>query len=130
MTPGTIGTSMPAARAAAPAGPFAEVACRGRVAVARGVTPPGPSPVFAPVAVGFRVVVDGAEVAWPTRRAAELVQLLALAEGHRLPRDEAIDALWPTLGADAGAANLRKAAHHARGALGDPPACGGHRTGG
>jgi DNA-binding SARP family transcriptional activator len=69
---------------------------------------------------GFRV--DGAELDWTTRRAAELVQLLALADGHRLPRDQAIEALWPTLGADAGAANLRKAAHHARKALGDPGA--------
>ncbi|MEO6205618.1 MAG: hypothetical protein ABIO67_09585 [Mycobacteriales bacterium] len=69
----------------------------------------------------FDVRIKGASVStdWPTRRSAELVQLLAVSPGHRLLRDEAIDALWPTLSADAGGANLRKAAHHARRALGD-----------
>ncbi|SDY77942.1 DNA-binding transcriptional activator of the SARP family [Modestobacter sp. DSM 44400] len=68
----------------------------------------------------FRVVV-GQEVpscAWPGRRSAELVQLLALADGHRLLKDQVVDALWPHLGPEAGGANLRKAAHHARRALG------------
>lgn len=72
---------------------------------------------------GLRVVMDGREVAaddWPARRAQELVALLALADGHRLPRDRVVDELWPHLGAEAGAANLRKAAHLARRALGDP----------
>ena len=71
------------------------------------------------------MIVDGALVppeAWARRRAAELVALLALADGHRLARDRVIDALWPTLDSDAGAANLRKAAHHARHATGDPQA--------
>jgi DNA-binding SARP family transcriptional activator len=69
----------------------------------------------------FRVVVDGREAAqWPTRRSQELVQLLALAGGRRVPRDRVIEQLWPHLGAEAGAANLRKAAHHARRTLGDP----------
>ncbi len=69
----------------------------------------------------FDVRVNGASAVpdWPTRRSAELVQLLAVSPGHRLLRDEAIDALWPALPADAGGANLRKAAHHARRALGD-----------
>ena len=40
------------------------------------------------------------------------------ASGHRLVRDQVVDALWPHLDPDAGAANLRKAAHHARQALG------------
>jgi DNA-binding SARP family transcriptional activator/tetratricopeptide (TPR) repeat protein len=71
---------------------------------------------------GFRATVDGRPVEWTTRRSAELVQLLALTEGGRLAREQVIDALWPTLGAEAGAANLRKAAHHARQALGDPEA--------
>ena len=74
---------------------------------------------------GFRAVVGKEEaesVAWSGRRAVELVQLLALAEGHRLTRDEVLEALWPRLEADAGAANLRKAAHHARRALGSPDA--------
>ncbi|MDQ3759348.1 MAG: hypothetical protein M3331_05335, partial [Actinomycetota bacterium] len=74
---------------------------------------------------GFRVIIGGAEVesdSWPGRRASDLVQLLALTEGHRLTRDQVIEALWPRLEADAGAANLRKAAHHARRALTDPEA--------
>ncbi len=72
----------------------------------------------------FRVRVGDREIetsAWPSRRAAELVQRLAL-DGGRLPREQVIEALWPHLDADAGAANLRKAAHHARQALGDPDA--------
>lgn len=73
----------------------------------------------------FRIRVNGREVladAWPARRATELVQMLALAAGHRLPRERAIEALWPHLDPGAGAANLRKAAHHGRQALGDPDA--------
>jgi DNA-binding SARP family transcriptional activator len=69
----------------------------------------------------FQVTVDGVtigEAGWPGRRSVELVQLLALAPGHRLVRDEVIDALWPHLDAEAGGANLRKAAHHARRTLG------------
>ena len=71
---------------------------------------------------GLRVERDGATLApdgWPTRRARELVALLALSEGRRLPREQVIERLWPHLGAQAGAANLRKSAHHARQALGD-----------
>jgi DNA-binding SARP family transcriptional activator len=70
---------------------------------------------------GFRVVVGNCEVrgdAWPGRRAVELVQLLALAANRRLQRDQVIEALWPHLTPQAGAANLRKAAHQARHALG------------
>jgi DNA-binding SARP family transcriptional activator len=65
----------------------------------------------------FRVAIGGDEVTadvWPGRRSAELVQLLALADRHRLARDQVIEALWPHLEVAAGAANLRKAAHHAR----------------
>ncbi len=71
------------------------------------------------VVVGEREVVEGD---WPTRRARELVALLALAEGNRLARDRVIELLWPHLNAGAGGANLRKAAHHARRALGDQTA--------
>jgi DNA-binding SARP family transcriptional activator len=73
----------------------------------------------------FQVAVGDDEVvadAWPGRRAAELVQLLALADGHRLTRDQVVEALWPHLEVAAGAANLRKAAHHARQALASPDA--------
>ena len=69
----------------------------------------------------FSAAVDGIELdagRWPSLRAAHLVQLLSLGPRHRLTREEVIDALWPQLGPEAGAANLRKAAHHARQALG------------
>ncbi|MBX6749241.1 MAG: AAA family ATPase [Micromonosporaceae bacterium] len=73
----------------------------------------------------FRVTLDGQTVAddrWPGRRSAELVQLLALNTGGRCPRDRVIDALWGHLDPEAGAANLRKAAHFARKAIGHPEA--------
>ena len=69
----------------------------------------------------FSAAVDGVELAadgWPSLRATHLVQLLSLGPRHRLTRDQVIDALWPQLDPEAGAANLRKAAHHARQALG------------
>jgi DNA-binding SARP family transcriptional activator len=69
----------------------------------------------------FAVFVDHAEIPaqrWPSLRATQLVQLLSLAPRQRLAREQAIDALWPELAPEAGAANLRKAAHHARQALG------------
>jgi DNA-binding SARP family transcriptional activator len=74
---------------------------------------------------GFEVTVDGRPVgadAWRTRRAADLVKLLALQSDHQLHREEVIAALWPDLGEEAGASNLRKAIHHARRALGAPEA--------
>ena len=48
----------------------------------------------------FRVMRDGEETAqdgWAARRAAELVQLLALDDDHRLLRDQVVEALWPHL---------------------------------
>lgn len=62
---------------------------------------------------GFGVEVDGWPVpddGWRRRRCAGLIKLLALAPGHRLPRDRVLDALWPDLSRGAAAANLRKAA--------------------
>ena len=63
------------------------------------------------VAVGDRRLGNAS---WPSMRAAQLVQLLALADGHSMARDQVLEALWPHLDPVAGAANLRKAAHHAR----------------
>ena len=84
--------------------------------------PPGALTHLEVVLLGrFAVAIDGVDVPaerWPSLRATQLVQLLGLQARHRLTRDEVIDALWPQLDADAGAANLRKAAHHARQALG------------
>jgi DNA-binding SARP family transcriptional activator len=70
---------------------------------------------------GFRVDIDGAQVpteAWRHRRGAELVKLLALSPGHRLHREQVMEALWPDLDPTAASANLRKALHYARRALG------------
>jgi DNA-binding SARP family transcriptional activator/tetratricopeptide (TPR) repeat protein len=85
--------------------------------------PPAPAPDLLEVGLlgRFSVAIGGTDVPaerWPSLRATHLVQLLALAERHRLARDQVIDALWPQLAPEAGAANLRKAAHHARQALG------------
>ena len=69
------------------------------------------------VSVGSRAVPDAA---WHRRKPAGLIKLLALAPRHRLHREQAMDALWPSLEPEAAAANLRKALHHARRALGTP----------
>ncbi|MEO5669520.1 MAG: AAA family ATPase [Ramlibacter sp.] len=54
----------------------------------------------------------------PTRRAAELLQLLSLQPQRGMANEHIVEALWPHLEPDAGSANLRKAAHHARQFLG------------
>jgi pimeloyl-ACP methyl ester carboxylesterase/DNA-binding SARP family transcriptional activator len=46
------------------------------------------------------------------------VKLLALAPGHRLHREQVLDALWPDVDVETAAARLHKAAHYARRALG------------
>ena len=68
----------------------------------------------------FRATVDARAVpdeAWRRNKAKAVVKLLALAPRHRLHREQLMDALWPELGPDAAAANLRKAVHFARQAL-------------
>ncbi len=52
------------------------------------------------------------------RRAGDLLKLLAFDPEHRLARERVMDALWPNLSPDRAGANLRKAAHHLRSALG------------
>ncbi|MGZ4330775.1 MAG: AfsR/SARP family transcriptional regulator [Solirubrobacteraceae bacterium] len=74
---------------------------------------------------GFQVLRDGGPVppeAWQHRRGAELVKVLALARDHRLHREQVIEALWPELSYDAALANLHKAAHFARRAIGESDA--------
>ena len=69
----------------------------------------------------FEVEVDGRRVpdeAWRHRRGADVVKLLALQPGHKVHREWLMEALWPDLEAEAAAANLRKAVHFARRALG------------
>lgn len=70
---------------------------------------------------GFEVRRGDAVVpreAWRHRRAAELVKMLALAPDRTMHRELVLDALWPDLSPAAAAANLHKAAHLARAALG------------
>jgi DNA-binding SARP family transcriptional activator/pimeloyl-ACP methyl ester carboxylesterase len=70
---------------------------------------------------GFEVEVGGTVAppsAWGRRHAATLVKLLALAPGHRLHREQVLDALWPDLDPDEAAPRFHKAAHFARRAAG------------
>src|SRR6476660_8131466 len=70
---------------------------------------------------GFAAEASGEPVpdsAWRLRKARELVKLLALADGHRLHREQAMDKLWPDRGPDSAANNLNQAVHAARKALG------------
>src|SRR5215213_10323271 len=66
------------------------------------------------VSVGSRTIIQGA---WHLRKAAALVKLLALAPGHRMHREQAMDLLWPDSGRRAASNSLRKALHAARGTL-------------
>ena len=66
------------------------------------------------VSVGTRIVEEGD---WRLRKAASLVKLLALAPGHHLHREQAMDLLWPNLGRKAAANNLSQALHAARRSL-------------
>src|SRR5689334_22912900 len=71
--------------------------------------PRGVPPVSISLLGGFAAVVDGAPLpsnAWRLRKARELVKLLALADGHRLHREQAMDALWGDRGLAAAANNL------------------------
>ena len=66
------------------------------------------------VSVGTRTIEEDA---WRLRKAASLVKLLALARGHRMHREQAMDLLWPDLGKKAASNNLRQTLHAARRAL-------------
>jgi DNA-binding SARP family transcriptional activator len=69
---------------------------------------------------GFGVYVGVRPVpgrSWRLKKAATLIKLLALAEGHRLHREQAMEYLWPTLASRAASNNLRQAIYAARRAL-------------
>jgi DNA-binding SARP family transcriptional activator len=73
----------------------------------------------------FSVAVDGVSIpgdAWRSRRAADVVKLLALAPGFRMHRAQLMEALWPEGDPEASGTNLRKAVHFARLAIGDEQA--------
>ncbi|HZH07878.1 MAG TPA: AAA family ATPase, partial [Lautropia sp.] len=83
--------------------------------------PFAPSRLTVSLLGGFSVAVEGAEIPgnrWPSLRATHLLQLLSLQPRYRMTRDQVVDALWPRLEPKSGAANLRKAVHHVRQALG------------
>ena len=76
---------------------------------------------------GFRVSVGSRTItpdAWRLKKAAALVKLLALAPGHRLHREQAMDLLWPASGRSAASNSLRKTLHAARRVL--EPDAGSH----
>src|SRR5829696_5350142 len=76
-----------------------------------------PEPVRVWLLGGFRVSVGSrglGEKEWRLKKATSLLKLLALAEGHRLHREQAMELLWPELDPDAALNNLHYALHVAR----------------
>jgi len=70
---------------------------------------------------GFSVGLDGQVIpaaAWRRDRGAALVKLLAATRSHRIHPEQVMEAFWPDLDPEAAGANLRKAIHFARRALG------------
>jgi predicted ATPase/DNA-binding SARP family transcriptional activator/class 3 adenylate cyclase len=70
---------------------------------------------------GFAVSLDGVRLPqerWKSRRARHLVELLALAAGHRLHREQVMDGLWPDSDLTAAANNFHQTLYAARRALG------------
>jgi len=69
----------------------------------------------------FGVRVDGVLTpgpGWARKGAANLVKVLALARGHQLHREQALDLLWPDESPYESSPRLHKAAHFARRAAG------------
>ncbi|MGP3772924.1 ATP-binding protein [Streptomyces sp. SDT5-1] len=69
---------------------------------------------------GFRATRDGGPALaerWPRPGARALVKLLAVAPGHRLHREQAMDSCWPDADPSSAAGSLRVALHAARHAL-------------
>ncbi|HET7271428.1 MAG TPA: BTAD domain-containing putative transcriptional regulator, partial [Rubrobacter sp.] len=69
---------------------------------------------------GFRVSVGTRTIEarqWRLRKAAALMKLLALAPGHHLHREQAMDLLWPDSSKKAASNNLRQTLHATRRAL-------------
>jgi hypothetical protein len=85
-------------------------------------TSKGPEAVRIWLLGGFSVSVDSKTLRQEEgrpKKAATLVKLLALAPGHRMHREQAIDLLWPDSGKKAASNNLRQVLYGARRAL-DP----------
>ncbi len=77
-------------------------------------------PVQIAVLGGFTVSVDGgvAPARWRLRKAKTIVELLALATGHRVHRDVLIEQLWPDADPAVGVNNFHQALHAARRVVG------------
>jgi len=58
------------------------------------------------------------ETRWRLRKGRDLVKMLALAPGHHMHREQAMDALWPDRDPAAAANNLNQVVHAARRVLG------------
>jgi DNA-binding SARP family transcriptional activator len=54
------------------------------------------------------------ESSWSLKKAANLVKLLVLAEGHRMHREQVMDLLWPDKDEKAAANNLHQVLHATR----------------
>ena len=69
---------------------------------------------------GFSVAVAGTPVSdpWRLRKARTLVKLLALAPGHRQPRDQVTEVLWPGASRRAGINNFHQVVHAVRRVIG------------
>jgi hypothetical protein len=66
---------------------------------------------------GFQVSVGARRIEqseWRLKKAIALVKLLALAPGHRLHREQAMEALWPEANRKAASNNLRTTLHATR----------------
>jgi DNA-binding SARP family transcriptional activator len=66
------------------------------------------------VSIGSRAIEENE---WRLRKARSLVKLLALAVGHRLHREQVMEALWPNLGMHKASNNLHQILHAVRRAL-------------
>jgi DNA-binding SARP family transcriptional activator len=88
----------------------------------KGIPGDRPEPVRIKLLGGFSVSVGDRTIQhseWRLRKAASLVKLLALAPGHRLHREQAMDLLWADSGRKTASNNLRTTLHAARKTL-DP----------
>lgn len=85
-------------------------------------SPAAPSAMQVRLLGRFVVAVEGREITpqdWGSHKAQQLVKLLALASGHRLARDQIIDALWPESDPEAVANTFYQTIYYARRTL-DP----------
>ncbi len=93
----------------------------------QGIRGGGPETVRVRLLGGFSASVGSRTIhhdEWRLRKAAALMKVLALAPGHRLHREQAMDLLWPDSGKKAASNNLRYTLHVLRKTLATNPAAG------